>query len=100
MSKKVQPSITTVESAHHHLTSRDRERLEDLYSSFGFFTRKTEREARLLRRHQPHTPAYNALRDSTQRNFNLVELMQRQAHDEFGVYFGTDGFVALLRRTH
>jgi len=98
MPNQVKPSITTVDRIQPLLAAQDRERLDDLYSSFGFFTRKLEREARQLRRYQPHTPAYRALRDSSQRNFGLVELVQRQAREEFGIYFGTDGFVAFLGR--
>jgi hypothetical protein len=96
MPNGVQPSVTTVEEVHHLLGARDRERLDDLYSSYGFFTRKIEREARQLRRYEPHTPAHRALLDSSRRNFSLVELAQKQARDEFGVYFGPDGFVAHL----
>lgn len=87
--------VTTVEGLHRRFPPASQRRLSELYERYRFFMGQMEREARARRGCAPKSAAHRAADDRTRRSFSLAECARREAHQELGVVFGDDGYLAV-----
>lgn len=89
--------IGSIEQISQGLPREQQQRLHDLYSDYCAFLGTAEREVLRLRGREPGSAAYHAVQDRSLRNSSLADTLFSQGLQEFGVCFGRNGYIAVVR---